>query len=391
MANTFLKIARKRWGRRHITPLLAMLLLLSPLLSSCNQSAPEADKEVRIGCMLPLSDVPSHQYGVWARQGIDLATEEINARGGIGGKRLTIDYQDDQGSGDEAVKVMNKFVNVNKYPVVFAYISQPSASVAPIARDTNTVLVTNTYTPGITENNGYVFRVGHNAGTDAKVMAEFLSKQFGSAPLAIFSLKTTAGDKAAEIIEKNYTALGGQVVGRVSYAADEKDLRSLLLKVKSLNPRIIYIYPYREVGTIVNEIRRLNINAVLASNNTVEQPNFFKDAGGAAEGLIFTTPRFDPQSTDQPVSTYMQGFQQKYGMPSEVSAATWYDTVKVVAQAIERGGYTAEGIRQALLQTREFPGVTGSITINGDGDVDKPVIVKVVKEGKFVPWDEVNK
>jgi branched-chain amino acid transport system substrate-binding protein len=368
--------------------LIAFLVFGSSVFLPSCKKPPETENEYRIGCMLPLSDVPSHQYGIWARQGIDLATEQINSKGGIGGKKLVIDYQDDLGNGDQAVKVMNKFTSVNKYPIVFAYISQPSAAVAPIARDSKTVLITNTYTPGITQGNDYVFRVGHNAGTDSRAMAQFLKKQFGDASLAILYVKTPAGDKATEILEQAYRDVGGRVVGAISYAVDEKDFRSLLLKIKSLKPQIIYIYPYKEVGTIVREIRRLNIDSVLATNNTVEQPNFFNDAGEAAEGVIFTTPLFDSESRDAVMASYFDSFKRKYpNIQSEVSAATWFDTVNIVALAIERGGYTAEGIRGALLQIKNYPGVAGMVTFREDRDVDKPVIVKVVRKGHFVSWD----
>lgn len=392
MAN-YLTFKRLQIKRKIFFPFFIFLFFLVFLFASCAPKTSETENVYKIGCMLPLSDVPSHQYGVWAQQGIDLAVEEINANGGINGKKLVIDYQDDQGSGDEAVKIMSKFTNVNKYPIVFSYISQPSAVVAPIARDTKTVLITNTYTPGITENNDYVFRVGHNAGTDSRAMAEFLKQNYGGEPIAILSIKTTAGDKASEILEKSYQDLGGQVVGKVSYSADEKDFRSILLKIKSLNPKIIYIYPYREVGTIIREARRLNINSVIATNNTVEQPNFFNDAGDTAEGVIFTTPRFDSENPEQSVASYKARFQNKYGkeLNSEVSAATWYDTVKIVALAIERGGYSSEGIRQALSQIKDYQGVAGVVTFREDRDVDKPVIVKVIRNGKFVPWDNVNK
>lgn len=381
------------WARhraKFILLFVTSLLALGVVFYSCKPKPAQIANEYRIGCMLPLSDVPAHQYGVWAQQGIDLATEEINQKGGIGGKKLVIDYQDDMGSGDEAVKIMSKFTSVNKYPVVFAYVSQPSTAVAPIARDSKTVFITNTYTPGITQGNDYVFRVGHNAGTDSRVMGQFLKKQFGDGSLAILYVKTPAGDKATEILEQTYKDSGGRVVGAISYAPDEKDFRSLLLKIKSLNPHIIYIYPYKEVGTIVREIRRLNINAVLATNNTIEQPNFFKDAGEAAEGVVFTTPLFNPESSDPAMAEYFDSFKRKYNLKSEVSAATWYDTVKIVALAIERGGYNAEGIRQSLLQIKNYPGVTGVVTFRDDRDVDKPVIVKVVRNGQFVPW-ETNK
>lgn len=392
MANYLIFRRLQKKSKLFFTFLISLLFLIL-LFPSCIPKSGETENVYRIGCMLPLSDVPSHQYGVWAQQGIDLAVEEINANGGINGKKLVIDYQDDQGSGEEAVKIMSKFTNVNKYPVVFSYISQPSAVVAPIARDTKTVLITNTYTPSITENNDYVFRVGHNAGTDSRAMAEFLKQHYDNGPIAIFYVKTTAGDKASEILEKSYQNLGGQVVSKISYAVDEKDFRSLLLKIKSLNPRIIYIYPYREVGTIIREARRLNISAVIATNNTVEQPNFFNDAGDSAEGVVFTTPRFDFNSSDQITTSYKNRFQSKYGkeMDSEVSAATWYDTVKILALAIERGGYTSDGIRQALSQIKNYQGVAGNVTFREDRDVDKPVIVKVIQNGKFVPWDNTNK
>lgn len=378
------------WAQHRVKFIVAfavLFLTLGLLSYSCKPKPAQIANEYRIGCMLPLSEGPAHQYAVWAQQGINLATEEINQKGGIGGKKLVIDYQDDMGSGDEAVKIMSKFTSVDKYPLVFAYVSQPSSAIAPIARDSKTVLITNTYQPGITQANEYVYRVGHNAGTDSRVMGQFLKKQFGDRSLAILYVKTPAGDKATEILEQTYKDLGGRVAGAISYATDEKDFRSLLLKIKSLKPQIIYIYPYKEVGTIIREIRRLEINSVLATNNTVEQPNFLKDAGEAAEGVVFTTPLFNPESSDPVVASYFDNFKKKYNLRSEVSAATWYDTVKIVALAIERGGYSAEGIRQSLLQIKNYPGVTGVVTFREDRDVDKPVVVKVVRNGQFVPWD----
>jgi branched-chain amino acid transport system substrate-binding protein len=367
--------------------LLVPLFLLALVLVSCQPKQGESVSELRIGCLLPLSDVPSHQYGIWAREGIDLAVDEINAKGGIDGKKLVIDYQDDLGSGDQAVVIMSKFTSVNKYPVVFSYVSQPSSAVAPIARDTKTVLVTNTYTPGITDNNEYVFRIGHNAGTDSRVMAQFLKSQLGGGTLAIVYIKTASGDRASEILQQTYESLGGTVVGKISYAADEPDFKPLLLKIKSLNPKVIYIYPYKEVGTIVSEIRRLNIPSVITTNNAIEEPVALKEAGSAADGVIFTSPQFDPNSTDPLITAYQEHFKAKYGVASEVSSATWYDTVNIVCDAIRRGGYTSEGIRQALLQVKDYHGVAGVVTLRDDRDVDKPVAVKVIRNGKSVPWE----
>jgi branched-chain amino acid transport system substrate-binding protein len=136
----------------------------------------------------------------------------------------------------------------------------------------------------------------------------------------------------------------------------------------------------------------MKIESILATNNTVEQPNFFNDAGAAAEGVIFTTPLFDPDSSDPSVAQFREAFKRKYdGLSPEVSAATWYDTIKILAVAIERGGYNAEGIRQALSNIKDYKGATGTISIREDRDVDKPVVVKVVRNGKFVPWSAQDK
>jgi len=373
-------------GRNRLVVIFVVILLQVCIIIYAN-----AEEAYKIGCMIPLSEHPSRQYGVWAQQGIDLAVDEINAQGGIKGTKLIVDYQDDLGSAGEAVKVMSNFVNVNKYPVVLAYISAVSAAIAPIARDTKTVLITNTYTPGITENNEYVFRVGHNAGTESRAMAEFCAKNLGKGSMAIVYVQTPAGAKASEILESKYTDLGGKVVGKIGYNAEEKDFRPILLKVKSWNPKIIYVYPYKEVGVIFREARKIKIDAILTGNNTVEQPNVLTDAGDASEGVIFTSPMFNPDSSDPNMVKYQESFKKHYGKPSEVSSATFYDTVKILAIAIQKGGYTADGIRKALLQIKDYKGITGVITFREDRDVDKPVIVKVIQNGKYVPWSSSEK
>src|SRR5262245_43939630 len=131
--------------KRRLVFALLVLLIAAGLGTYFSGRLRQSTLEIRIGCMIPLSGTPARQYGIWAQQGIDLAVDEVNRRGGINGHRLVIDYQDDQASAAQAARIMKDFAARN-YAVALAYISSVSMAVAPLAEKNHVVLITNTYT-----------------------------------------------------------------------------------------------------------------------------------------------------------------------------------------------------------------------------------------------------
>ena len=115
-----------------------------------------------------------------------------------------------------------------------------------------------------------------------------------------------------------------------------------------------------------------------------DNPKILEIAGDAAEGVVFARPYYNPESQDPKVKSFVEYFTKKYNMVPGVYAAHAYDALRIVVEAIRKGGYSAEGIKTALYSIKDFPGVTGNTSFDEDGDVEKPIQIMEVKQGRFV-------
>jgi len=119
-----------------------------------------------------------------------------------------------------------------------------------------------------------------------------------------------------------------------------------------------------------------------------DNPKALELAGEAAEGVVFARPSYDPESTNEPVRSFASQFKAKYGIEPGTYAAHAYDALRIVAHAIREGGTVPSRIRAALYEIERFPGVTGSATIDENGDVEKPISIMVVSHGQFERWPQ---
>ena len=114
-----------------------------------------------------------------------------------------------------------------------------------------------------------------------------------------------------------------------------------------------------------------------------DNPKVLEIAGSAAEGVIFARPYYNPKSDNPIIKTFVQRYTEKYGSAPGIYAAHAYDALRIIAKAIKDGGYSADGIRQALYSIKNFPGVTGETSFDEYGDVVKPIQIMEVRGGKF--------
>jgi branched-chain amino acid transport system substrate-binding protein len=161
-----------------------------------------------------------------------------------------------------------------------------------------------------------------------------------------------------------------------------------LARIKAANPEALYIYGYKELAISVKQAREMGIKAQLIGNLDFELPEVVSIAKEAAEGAIYTKAAYDPGSPDEAMREYQAKYKKKYGETSEAYAAFHHDMVKLICKAIESHGYTAKGIRKGLLEIKNYPGVSGETTFLANGDVDKPIILKTIKNGTYVKYTE---
>lgn len=344
------------------------------------------EKEIRIGAILPLTG-SSAQYGKWIQEALELGKEEINSAGGINGRRLEIIYEDDQANPTLAANAMRKLINGDKVPLVFgSWASSSVLAQAPIAEQTHTILMGEAISPKIREAGDYVFRIQPDARYYLKKFAPFVYNELGLRKISILHVNNDFGLDQAEVFKNEFEALGGVILSNDRFEQGSTDFKTELVKIKTKNPDGIFCPAYTEIAIILKQARELSLHQQFLASIPFENPDILKAASNAAEGVIYPH-HFDPDSPDPLVQEYQKKYLAKYGQRSEGFAALAYDGIQIISEALKKCGNDAPCIKNSLYNVKDFFGVTGSTTFDEYGDVIKSIIIKTVKNGRFVKYE----
>lgn len=363
-----------------ITILVASLIIFS---FGC---AKKEGKEIRIGVISSQTGtIAPYGQSVW--EGIEIAVNELNQKDGINGKKIKIILEDDQSDPKIAVSAINKLIDTDKIPVVIGPVASSSVmSVAPIANEKKVVILSPAAaSPNITFAGDYIFRNRATGTLEALELADFAyNKRIKKA--AILYINTDYGVAYKDIIVQRFTELGGEIAHIESFDQGVTDFRTQVSKLKNLKINTVFLLGNpTEVGFLLKQSKEQGFKPQYLSNN-VESEELLKIAGNAAEGLIFVLPAFNPDSPVAQVKEFIKKYKEKFNKTPDLYAANAYDAVNLVKLAIEKGGYTGDGIKNVLYQVKNYEGVNGTLTFDKNGDVIKPLMFKVVKQGKYIPY-----
>lgn len=365
--------------------ILILGLVFSFFLFGCTKK----EKEINIGVITPLSG-GSAKYGEDIKRGYNLAVDEINEKGGINGRKLTLIYEDSEGQPQKAVAAAQKLINRDKVIAILGALwSSPTLAVAPICEKNKVVLLSSgSSSPEITNAGDYIFRNELSDRYGAKQTAK-LFFNLGFKKIAILYINNDFGVGQKDVTVQVFTALGGQITIIEAFAQDASDFRTQLSKIKNTKTEALFIVGYKEMILILKQIRELGIKTQILSVALFEDSEIIEKAGDVAEGTIYTFyGTFNPKSEEVNVKQFMKKFQQKYQTEPGYYAPIGYDAIKILAQAIETGEFSSEGIKNALYKIKDFPGISGLTSFDKNGDVTKPVILKTVKNGKFIGYEK---
>jgi len=371
------------------TLLIVVLGLLIAFPFGCSKKESETD-EIIIGAILPLTGSGA-KYGQSAKKGTDLAVEEINALGGIRDKTLRVIYEDSMLDPKQGVSAINKLVTVNKVPAIIgAMASSVTLAIAPIAEKNNVVLLSPASSaPEISKAGDYIFRNTYSDIYEGLRMGTYAYKELKLRRMAVLHINNDFGVGLRKTFGQSFVKLGGEVVATESYEQGATDFRTQLNKVKQSEPDAIYIVGYSEMGQLLRQAKEIGINIPFISCIMFEDPKILEIAKEAAEGVIYAYPAYAPVSGQQNVSRFVSKFEQKHNEKPDIYAASSYDALKILAYAIDRGGFSSEEIKKSLYSIKDFPGVTGSTTFDSNGDVTKPIGIKKVQNGIFT-WAQTE-
>ena len=368
---------------KKIFSLVVILLIICGLIwVSCQKKVEE--KVVKIGAVLVLTG-PDAKAGQSAKQGIEMAVEEINASGGVKSRKIKVIYEDDGGEPQKSVSAVQKLINVDKVLAILGPMwSSCVLAVAPIVESKGVVILSPTASsPKITYAGDYIFRNTYSDAIEGAKTAEFASKELKYGKAGILFINNDYGVGLKDAFKRKFEELGGKIVIDEGYDPKTTDFRTILVKVKERSPEVIYIAGYSEMGQLLRQMRETGIKIPVLSCIMFEISDIAKVAGKAAEGVIYAYPSYDPEKGNEITLKFAKKFKEKYGTLPDPEAAFSYDAVKILALAMEKGGFTSEDIKNALYKIKGYNGITGKTSFDENGDVIKPVGFKRVHNGKY--------
>ena len=368
---------------KRIFSLGVILLIICGLIwVGCQKKVEE--KVVKIGAVLVLTG-PNAKAGQSAKQGIEMAVEEINASGGVKSRKIKVIYEDDGGEPQKSVSAVQKLINVDKVLAILGPMwSSCVLAVAPIVESKGVVILSPTASsPKITYAGDYIFRNTYSDAIEGAKTAEFASKELKYGKAGILFINNDYGVGLKDAFKRKFEELGGKIVIDEGYDPKTTDFRTILVKVKERSPEVIYIAGYSEMGQLLRQMRETGIKIPVLSCIMFEISDIAKVAGKAAEGVIYAYPSYDPEKGNEITLKFAKKFKEKYGTLPDPEAAFSYDAVKILALAMEKGGFTSEDIKNALYKIKGYNGVTGKTSFDENGDVIKPVGFKRVHNGKY--------
>ena len=352
-------------------------------ITSCNK---KQETGIPIGQFTSLTGAQA-TFGQSNDRGVQLAVEEINAAGGVLGQPLRIITKDNQSKPGETSTVVRELITRNKVVALIGEVaSGRSLEAAPIAQRSGIPMISPASTnEKVTEVGDHIFRVCFIDPFQGTVCAKFARKNLGATKAAILTdVSKDYSMGLTKSFREEFTKQGGVISGEQSYSGGDKDFNAQLTAIKADNPQVIFLPAYyTEAPLIIRQARQLGITAPFVGGDGWDSPELIEVGGSSVEGSYFSN-HFSEQSKDPRVVAFVDACRKKYKVDPDAMVALGYDSVYLLADAMKRAGTTDPAkVTAALAATKDFPGVTGNITLDAHRNPTKPAVMLQVKNGKF--------
>ncbi|MEI6560051.1 MAG: ABC transporter substrate-binding protein [Rhodospirillaceae bacterium] len=366
-------------------------LLALAALTLTGAAAPAAAAEpVTIGSIEALSG-PASRYGLAIRAGLELALDEINAAGGVlGGRPLQILFEDSAGQKEQAINAARKLIGRDKVSAIIGpTLSTEMFAVGPVANERQVPIIgTSNTANGITDIGPFVFRTSMPEADVIPVTLKTAQSRFGVKRVAVMYGNDDAFTKSGyDVFKAALTTLGIETVTTETFGAKDADFSAQLTKIKSLDVDAVVVSALVEAASgILLQARQVGIpdRVFFIGGNGFNSPKFGEIAGTTADGTLVGSPWFIGKA-DPANHAFVAAFTRRTGAPPDQFAAQAYDTLFILAEAINRAGATGgEAIRDALTRT-SHTGVLGPFTFDAHRSpgATTGVVVLISRGGKF--------
>lgn len=334
---------------------LSLIMAVAFVLSLFSVSLFAADT-LEFSIPLPLTGAQA-KFGEMEKRSYEIAAEEINAKGGIKGKKVVLKFEDSQGKPEISRAIAEKLIDVKKQPVIFGdYSSSCSKAIAAVANERKIpYLVVTGADDAITQQNyKYVFRMNPSNAYYAVGLMSFFKEVVNPKSIAILYESSDFGTSGAKEMEKHATSVGMKVLLSEKYEKGAVDFKPILTKVKAAHPDIIYMVSYvMDASLLMKQIKELRIDAKLFAGGAAgfAIPEFIDNAKDAAEYVV-TATLWSPQVKYPGAKEFAQKYKTRYGDFPSYHGAEAYSALYIIKDVVARAkSLSSEDIRAAMKAT----------------------------------------
>ena len=358
-------------------------------LTGCKPSSTEnaGGDTIKVGEFASLTGSEA-DFGQSSHKGTQLAIDELNAAGGVLGKKIDLHTEDNQSQAGMSATVVRKLISSDGVVAILGEVaSSRSLEAAPICQQSKIPMISPSSTnPRVTQVGDYIFRCCFlDSFQGGKVLSTFAHDTLKAKSVAVLKdVKSDYSVGLAKFFVDGYTALGGKIAAEQNYSGGDKDFSAQLTSIKAANPDAVFVPGYyTEVGLIALQARQLGVNVPLFGGDGWESSVLVSIGGAALEGDYYST-HYSPDDTSPDVQQFVKHFKEKYGDTPDSMAALGYDSAKILVDAIKRAGTTDSAkVRDAIAATKDFHGASGTITIDNNRNASKPAVIVTIKSGQI--------
>lgn len=365
------------------------LLLACVALFGCSRpkgggggERPPAEK-IRLGVVMSLTG-DTAQYGLSALNGARMAVEEANASGGVAGRRVELIAQDTRSDSTETEVVVRRLAReYGVHALVGEIVSSRSLAAARVAQGEGLPMLTPSATsPEVTQVGDFVFRSCYTDAFQGAAIARFAAVNLGARRAAMLvESDQRYSQELAAFTRDAFTRLGGEVVAVQEYREGAADFSAQLVELSASRPDVVFAPGYYlEAGLLARQARSLGIETPFVGGDGWDSPRLYEIGGQALAGNFFST-HFSAEDQTPEVRRFVEDYRRLFGSTPDSFAATAYDAARIVLAAFERApSLERAAVRDALASTRDFRGVTGTVTFDAARNAVKPVVIVRISE-----------
>lgn len=366
-----------------VKKIFLFVLLCLGMFCSCKMN----DNTVKIGLLNPMSGELS-SYGEKVKRGVDLAVDDVNAKGLLGGRKIEIIMEDSQGDSKISLDAVQKMINIDKIQYIIGGISSNvTLSVLPYTESRNVFLFSpGAATPKLSNMSKLFARNWPSNDEEANSAAHFIYSSLEAKKASIVYVNNDWGLGLYNSFVKTYRELGGEITAAYIYPYEEIDFRNIISKLKKDMGEVMYLAGnQREMGMFVKQLRESKIEVQVVANTSFLEKDCLNLAGDASNGVIVPTPGYNPSDTVRSIADFNDKFVAAYNYQPSLVDANGYDAVMLLVDAINIMGEEPQKVAEYIRNKKGYYGAGGLLNFH-NGDVVVNTEFKMIEEGKVVSF-----